>query len=132
MLRIMASRKNLAELRNFVGDILASWQIPRPVSDKLRLAADEAVTNVLLHGYQNQEGLIELELKRAQDTLILVIRDYAPAFDPTTVACTELDACLLDRLPGGLGLRLIRNAVDELRYCRAADGANVLTFTKRL
>ncbi len=131
-LRIVAERKSLAELRHFVRDTLAAWQIPPPVSAKLCLAVDEAATNILLHGYQGQPGAIELELQFTPDSLTLILRDYAAPFDPTGFVCAELDTCLLDRLPGGLGIHLIREAVDELAYCLAPDGANELIMTKRL
>jgi serine/threonine-protein kinase RsbW len=131
-LLIAAKRENLAEVRHFVVDTLTAWQIPVRVIDKLRLAVDEASSNVIVHGYREQGGDIEICLHHSPDTVTVVIRDYAPSFDPTAVACPDLGHTLLDELPGGLGLSLIRQAVDALQYCIAADGANELTLTKSL
>lgn len=131
-LLIAADRKNLVEVRHFIVETLTAWHMPRLVIDKLRLAVDEAASNVIVHGYQDRDGDIEIRLDRAPDRLTVVIRDHAPPFDPTVVACPELGHTLLGELPGGLGLSLIRQAVDGLRYCIADDGANELTLIKSL
>jgi serine/threonine-protein kinase RsbW len=133
-LRIFAERKNLAEVRRFLDDTLTGWQIAPLVIDKLRLAVDEAATNIIMHGYQEHAGDIEIRLQHSPDVLTIVIRDHASPFDPTAVACPDLSAghSLLGQLPGGLGIALIREAVDVMRYCVAEDGANELTLMKSL
>ena len=104
-----------------------------PVQNRynLLLALQEAVTNVIKHGYGNegQRGFVELRLSYDETDLEIEIRDDAPAFDPTNVAEME-DPSLAESLPeGGYGLHIIRTVVDRLEYAREA-GQNVLTLAK--
>ncbi|MEJ1972156.1 MAG: ATP-binding protein [Lacunisphaera sp.] len=57
--------------------------------------------------------------------------DASPAFDPLQVPVKVLPTRLEDATPGGLGLVLIRNYTDEVRYARVA-GRNCLTLVFRL
>jgi serine/threonine-protein kinase RsbW len=131
-LRVAAARQNLAAVRQFVRATLSAWRIPPPVIASLCLAVDEAAANVIVHGYKDQGGDLEVELQQRPDALVLTLRDHAPLFDPTVVVGATPEVAGPDRLPGGLGLQLIRQAVDEMRYAVAADGANVLTLIKIL
>jgi anti-sigma regulatory factor (Ser/Thr protein kinase) len=131
-LQIAAEREKLGEVRRFVVDTLAAWGVASGVIDKLRLAVDEAAANVIVHGYLDRGGDLEIRLRHSPEAVTVVIRDHAPPFDPTAVACPPPGVGMLGSPPGGLGLTLIREAVDALQYCIAADGANELTMVKAL
>lgn len=104
-----------------------------PVQNRynLLLALQEAVTNVLKHGYAGTDGqgFLEIRLSYGESDLEIEIRDDAQAFDPTHVEEMR-DPALMDDLPeGGYGLHIIRTVVDRLEYRREA-GQNVLTLAK--
>ena len=54
------------------------------------LAVDEAATNVVVHGYQGREGVIEIEVLREGDALVIRLRDEAEPFDPTSLPPPDL------------------------------------------
>jgi anti-sigma regulatory factor (Ser/Thr protein kinase) len=97
----------------------------------LVLAADEATTNVIMHGYRQCDGPLELSLMREGLDLVLQIRDRAQPFDPTCVPPPDLTIPLEARAPGGLGVYLIRQLMDDVMYRRLDDGVNELVLTKR-
>ena len=130
-LRITAELKNLSEIRRFVQETASSLGVDPAMVHNAPLAVDEAVTNVIVHGYQGQGGAIEIEMSREGDALVIRIRDEAAPFDPTIVPPPDLTLPLAQRIPGGLGIHLIRQIMDEMTHRITPQGGNELTLVKR-
>ena len=126
-----AELENLAVIRRFAEETAQSLQANQTAIDDMLQAVDEAVTNIIVHGYAGRPGTIEVRVKRAGDSLIVRLRDQAPRFDPTTVPPPDLTLPLEKRRPGGLGVHLIRQFVDQVRYHTAPQGGNELTLVKK-
>jgi serine/threonine-protein kinase RsbW len=94
------------------------------------LAVDEAVTNVIEHGYRGEGGSIDLIVSVSSDEVEIRLEDTAPPFDPTHSAPAITEGDLDERQAGGLGVHLIREVMDALSYERIS-GKNVLIM-KRL
>jgi anti-sigma regulatory factor (Ser/Thr protein kinase) len=123
--------ESLAELRAFVQHACAAHAIDEERSFALRLAADEAVTNIITHGYAGQPtGFYQVDLDMGAEQVTLVISDQGRAFDPQGAPQPNLTADAEQRTPGGLGLYLIHQLIDVVRY-ESAEGTNRLTLIKR-
>ena len=119
----------LAEIRDFVSESAASLGAAPDTLEELRIAVDEAVTNVLIHGYAGA-GDIDIDVSGRGRDLVVRLRDRAPPFDPVRAAPDAL-APVEERVkPGGFGLYLIRENVDEVGYRRVGPD-NELTLVKR-
>ncbi len=66
-----------------------------------------------------------------EGVVMIRLRDLAPVFDPTRVPPPDLSVPLFDRQPGGLGIHLMRQSVDELRHRPRPGGGNELIMVKR-
>ena len=126
-----AELENLAVIRHFAEETAQSLQANQTAIDDMLQAVDEAVTNIIVHGYAGRPGTIEIRVKRAGDSLIVRLRDQAPRFDPTTVPPPDLTLPLEKRRPGGLGVHLVRQFVDQVHYRAAPQGGNELTLVKQ-
>jgi serine/threonine-protein kinase RsbW len=62
----------------------------------------------------------------------LTVRDWGAAFDPEAVSVPDVDAPLEQRSLGGLGLFLVRQLVDDLRFEFDEERGNLVTMVKRL
>jgi len=93
------------------------------------IALNEALVNVVRHGYQ-QPGHVEVIFWRQAGSLLVAVFDEAPLFDPTSVAAPDITAPLGQRPFGGMGIHMMRQFVDELKYQATADGRNQLTLVK--
>lgn len=111
-------------------DLLNCGAQPEAVADMI-IALNEALVNVVRHGYQQQPGRVELTLFRQADTLLIEVRDEAPLFDPTAVPTPDITMPLAQRPFGGMGVHMMRKFVDELKYQATVDGRNLLTLVKR-
>lgn len=99
----------------------------------LRLAVDEACTNVATHGYAGGEpGPIGVVLESDGVRIRVTISDRGAPFRPERVAAPDLAAEAEDRRLGGLGWHLIRNLTDEIEYHSGTDSGNRLVLGRRL
>ena len=130
-LLITASLDSLGRVRDFVQEAMTNLGAPASCAADMQLAVDEAVTNVIVHGYRGA-GDVEVEVQPSSNTLLVHIRDRAPHFDPAQYGGADLSVSPLDQpAPGGFGLHLIRGVVDEIEHCILEDGRNELTLIKR-
>lgn len=128
---IAADLTNLGDVRDFIEEASRSLGAQESAVMDLYIAVDEAVTNIILHGYAQKSGEIEIELNPEGNTLVVYLRDKAVAFNPSTHAVPEPVAQLESGKIGGFGLYLIRHLVDEVRHRVTNSGGNELTLVKR-
>lgn len=95
-----------------------------------QLAVEEAITNVIVHGYKKPgcdiSIICRVTLNRAEIQLI----DSAPPFNPLSLPEPDIDADVEERQIGGLGIYLLRQVMDEISY-RYEDGKNILVLVKQ-
>lgn len=105
--------------------------VPMMEAARIQLAVEEAVTNVVTHGYEGTGGEVSVQCVPSPDLVQITITDAGPAFDPTKIPPADIMADLEHRNIGGLGVHLIRSVMDEVRYTREMN-ENRLTLVKRL
>jgi len=127
-LELTADLGKLSRIRDFVGEAVVELGINTSALDDLLVAVDEAVTNILIHGYGGP-GKIELEIYVKGSDVLVRLRDQAPAYDAAFGRSVDLKPPGGRDRPGGLGLHLIQNAMDEVNH-HTIDGGNELTMTK--
>ena len=131
-------------MRNDIQQIptLAEWidslGLPEELNMPINLALEETVTNVMLYAYPGKSGqvLVECEKKSQEPAsksqeLVFTISDSGIAFDPTQQKEPDITQGVEDRPIGGLGIFLVRQIMDDIRYERK-DNKNILTLVKKL
>ncbi|HYQ90008.1 MAG TPA: SpoIIE family protein phosphatase [Candidatus Binatia bacterium] len=130
-LRVPAEDRHLAEIRDFIQEVGEKIQIPGRTLANTKLAVDEACTNVVKHGYKGQSGFIEVIVTGNMREFHIEIRDRGEGFDLRNVQRPDLGEYVETRRRGGLGVFLMNQLMDDVRYRANTDG-NVLTMSKRL
>jgi serine/threonine-protein kinase RsbW len=98
----------------------------------LKLAVDEACTNIITHGYAGMNpGSIILALDLDPQQAVMTITDFGHPFEPTEPPMPDVGAGLEDRPTGGFGLFFIYQTMDDVRY-ETTEAGNCLTLVKRL
>ena len=131
-LRVAAKLENLAAIRRFVEEAATALGIDLATVTDTVLAVDEAASNIVVHGYRDQPGPIEVKVKRGRDTLVICLRDEASPFDPTSIPAPDLTVPLEQRATGGMGIHLIRQIMDKVTHRVTSQGGNELLLMKRL
>ena len=99
-----ARREHLAELLAFIDRASARAALDATIAFDVRLATEEAVMNVIDHGYAGMApGMIRLRFRRDPNEVVVTVEDDAPHFDPSTIRPADPDAPLERRSLGGLG-----------------------------
>ncbi|HVS13396.1 MAG TPA: ATP-binding protein [Thermoanaerobaculia bacterium] len=88
----------------------------------LNLVVDELATNLLEHSAAPAgQRAIELRARVHAGRLELELEDDGAAFDPLTIPPPTADQPVRERPIGGLGIHLVRQTVDDIRYQRRGD-----------
>jgi anti-sigma regulatory factor (Ser/Thr protein kinase) len=102
-----AELENLAVIRRFVENEAAKLKVDPAVVPDVLLAVTEVATNTIVHGYQEGEGKIVVEMEKEGSRLLVRLRDHAPLFDPTLVPPPDVTLPLEDRPLGGFSLHVV-------------------------
>jgi anti-sigma regulatory factor (Ser/Thr protein kinase) len=133
-LRIAASVDHLAEVRSFVRESVTAFGGSKRVADDLVQACDEATCNVVLHGYRNKPGDIDIEAAKRDGRIEIRILDRASEFDPTSAPPQDPARRPAPTRPGGMGvgIDLLRGLTDEVHHSVRPDGGNELTLVRSI
>jgi anti-sigma regulatory factor (Ser/Thr protein kinase) len=107
----------LAGLRETVFRAAACVGFHEPTISQIALAVDEAISNVIRHGYEGRTGqpidvTLEAVTRAGRGGLQVTICDCGRQVDPCSIVGRRLE----DVRPGGLGTHIIRNVMDEVDY----------------
>ncbi len=131
-LSMWSDAERLPALRNDVRAWLAGRGWPERQANEVVLALDEAVTNVICHGYGGRKDCrIEVTLEGIEDAVDgagveVRVRDFGRQVDPATICGRDLE----DIRPGGLGVHIIKAMNNTVEYQRAEGGGMLLIMRK--
>ena len=124
---------NLARVRDFVSDQMREVGVKKEDENRIILAVDEAVSNIIEHAYENTlEGEITVAVTAGDGQFSVTISDQGKQFDPGGVAEPDLEEHIKLGKKRGLGLFLMRQVMDEVNFHYREGSENVLTLVKYL
>ena len=135
--RLTPTNHHSLVMRNDIQQIptLAEWidslDLPQELNMPINLALEEAVSNVMLYAYPGSSGQVLVEAEHSAEQITFTISDSGIPFDPTAQTEPDLTLSAEERPIGGLGIHLVRQIMDSIRYERK-DNRNILTLTKKL
>ena len=133
-LRISSNPEYLRVVRQAVRQVALVVGFAEKTREMIALAVEEALTNVIRHSYGGPcDEQILIKLARSIDNdpegrvaLEVTVRDFGRKVDPETIEGRDLDHIR----PGGLGVHLIKSAMDEVEY-RIAEGKGMVLQMKK-
>ncbi len=126
-----AHLESLQEIRDFIEEAARRAGLDPSAQFDLKLAVDEACSNIVLHGYEpGKPGPIGVSFESDGRQVVVTITDRARPFDPKNAPVPDLDVDWRERRPGGLGWYLIRQVMDSVEYDSDPERGNRLTLVK--
>ena len=123
---------DLGEIRQYVRETAVAVDCDKMAIDEFIVAVNEAVANIVRHGYKDKPGDIKVTVVCSGDIVKVTLLDNCPGFDPTTVSSPDTTLPLAERPFGGLGVHMMREFCDELSYRENTNGENELKLLKRV
>lgn len=132
-LNVPSSTDNLVMIRDFVGKIAQQAGLGMNEVAQLELAVDEACANVIEHAY-GKDVSKEVEVRAVVDheAIQIDVIDTGRGFDPGSIETKDLKELVRERRSGGLGMRLMRQLMDEVHYQITPGVKNELRMVKHL
>lgn len=132
IIRISNKTDELLIVQGFVEEIGEEWDLPLSLVLSLNLVLEEALTNIILYGFDDDlEHTIEITLSLSDGVIGIVIVDDGHAYDPTLKKDPDITLSVEDRQIGGLGIFLIKKIMDKVEYQRI-DNKNHLILAKNI
>lgn len=128
--QLLSRPELLSPVRSMVNALAQQAGLDDISACHLVLAMDEALTNVIRHGYGGSpDGRIWIRVAQLPDGpgLRVEILDRARTVDPDQLRSRDLD----EIRPGGLGMHLIRSLVDRFEHAARSEGGMRMVLEKR-
>ena len=132
-LEVKAKLENLAVIDDFITESMRQLSMKEDETLRVRLAVNEACTNIIQHAYSggSEEPIIVLCSMSGND-LVIEIRDWGKPFDPEAVPQPDIESELFERKEGGVGIFLMRQMMNDVRYVFRAGRYNELRMIKHI
>lgn len=123
--------RHLAMIREVVTSTAALWFADQSTVTRITLAVDEAVANVMEHAYEGMEpGDIRLVIDANDDRFEVTVTDHGREFNPGSIACPNMHEHVKQGKRSGLGIFLMRQIMDEVKYTFVQNMRNELRMVK--
>ena len=132
-LLVDANRENIPKVFGFLQSELEACGCSPKTYRQIKLCVDEIFTNIVSYAYHPSTGPAQIAIDMVQNPVraIIVFRDWGKPYNPLGREEPDTDADLDERGIGGLGIFLVKHAVDDISY-EYRDGQNILTIQKEL
>ena len=128
-LQVPAHVDYLGDLRAFVASVGEKYNYSEKLINAFKLTIDEAASNIIRHGYRDEDGTILIRAVIKKKSLTICLIDQGRYFDPKGVKNPDLNRYIDDGKRGGLGIFIMRKLMDEMHYKKTEEG-NELQMTK--
>ena len=124
---------NIARVTEFVDAELESNGCSLKAQMQIDVAIDEIMSNVAFYGYPQGEGQIRVsvDFPGNEAKVIIAFEDNGIPFNPLEKDDPDVTLSADERKIGGLGIFLVKNTMDDVRYERK-DNKNILTIEKTI
>ena len=129
-LRVGKGDRGLRALAASVDEFCSAHGVADAVRHDLHVVLDEIVNNVVRHAAPRHPE-IGVQLVVDEANVAVTVEDDGDAFDLHDAPVPDVTLPIEQRRVGGLGIYLVRQLMDDVRYERAGE-VNRLTLRRRL
>lgn len=127
-LTVGANLSNLDRVLEFIRQIVKDMKAPEETVNSVCFAVDEMFTNIASYAYPDRRGeAVIIGDMTNEDKIIIHIEDEGIPYNPLEKENPDVELPVESREIGGLGIYLVKNMVDEMKYCYE-EGRNKLTL----
>jgi len=129
-LELLSQPQYLAPVRALIHALAHRYGFLENDSGQIALAVDEALCNVMNHGYEKKpDGLITISVQPIEEPprgIQIIIEDRGKQVEPAEIQSRDLDHVR----PGGLGVHIMRQVMDVVQFNQRPGGGMQLVLEK--
>lgn len=106
-----------------------------PTIDELsdiKTAVSEAVTNSIIHGYGDEDGVVKVEAKIFKNTVEIIITDNGRGIENVEMAMKPLYTSKPDLERSGMGFTIMESFMDDIKVESALGFGTKVTLRKTI
>lgn len=101
---------------DFINEFVTSFKVDPSVAYTINVAVEELFVNMVRYNAESPED-ISIAFEKEEGKVIIILRDFdSDPFDITEYKAADVQTLIEERKVGGLGLRLVKNMMDEIYY----------------
>lgn len=100
--------------------------------DDVKTAVSEAVTNAVIHGYQEGEGIIYIELQAEDKQLTVLVRDLGVGIRDVKQAMEPMYTSDLSGERSGMGFSFMEAFMDQVEVESEPGRGTLITMKKKI
>ena len=98
----------------------------------IKTAVSEAVTNCIIHGYENKQGIIKIKAKLKNNEIVIEISDSGKGIENIDIAKEPLYTTKPNLERSGMGFTIMESFMDKLEIESIVGLGTKITMTKRI
>lgn len=96
----------------------------------IKTAVSEAVTNAIIHGYDNAQGIVEVECEIYDKKIVIVINDFGSGIEDIERARLPLYTSKPELERSGMGFTVMETFMDEVNVESSPNNGTRITMVK--
>lgn len=131
-MQVVAKLQNESFIRSTVANFLLPLNPTVAEVNDIKTAVSEAITNCIVHGYNNAQGIIFIECSYKQNTAQIIIKDNGKGIDDIKKAREPFFTTKADQERSGMGFTLMETFMDTLDVSNLPSGGLCVCMTKQI
>ncbi len=125
-----ADLKNVIVSRGIIASFFMDEDVNINIINEVKTIVSEAVTNAIIHGYKNGEGIVSLNMAYEDKVLKIEVIDKGVGIENIEEARTPLFSTCTDTERAGLGFTIMDIFSDNLDIFSQVDEGTKISITK--
>lgn len=131
-LEFKSKTSNEAFARITVAAFVSQLDITIDDLSDIKTAISEAVTNSIIHGYDNEEGIVKINAKIFGNTIEIEIIDNGKGIEDIDLARKPLYTSKPDLERSGMGFTIMESFMDEIKVQSLVGLGTKITMKKKI
>lgn len=98
----------------------------------IKTAVSEAVTNAIIHGYEDKKGIVKIKCQIIEDTVIIEVSDNGKGIEDVDLAKQPLFTTKPNLERSGMGFTIMESFMDELNIESIMGLGTKITMKKKI
>jgi sigma-B regulation protein RsbU (phosphoserine phosphatase) len=129
-LDISATLKHFPDVSSWLESLLKSKDVGMRDTTKILIAVEEVFVNIANYAYTDG-GSVKIVASLSESEISITFTDEGMPFDPVAHMDPYTSLPAEERVPGGLGIHMVKEIMDDVSYERK-DNMNLLMLTKKI